>query len=115
MAEPTTLEEALKGYRENRFSRKDLFGFIVDRLLASEAKVARLQEQMTLLLDKAMDAWWRQMEVEANTPQGGPLDQPGWAIPPASPEEPAVPSRSDKMKAAWARRKAAQAEGAANG
>jgi hypothetical protein len=45
MAEPLTLDEALKGYQENRFSRKSLFEFVVADLKAKDARIDALERQ----------------------------------------------------------------------
>ena len=45
MAEPKNLDEALKGYQENRFSRKSLFEFVVADLKAKDARIDVLERQ----------------------------------------------------------------------
>ena len=45
MAEPKSLEEAMVAYEANKFSRKSLFRFVVDRLKAAEDRVTVLEEQ----------------------------------------------------------------------
>jgi hypothetical protein len=45
MAEPKNLDEALKGYQENSFSRKSLFEFVVADLKAKDARIDALERQ----------------------------------------------------------------------
>lgn len=56
MAEPKTLEEAIVAYEENRFSRKSLLRFMVDRQLATETALAALRGQVTNLLEALVRA-----------------------------------------------------------
>lgn len=84
MAEPTTLEDAYEGYKANRFSRKDLFGFIIDRVKATEVRQERLEGQMKDLVAALV----RGMKEEAPEPAQ------------------AKQTQSERMKEIWARKKA---------
>lgn len=97
MAEPKNLEEALDWYLENKFSRKHVLKFAVDRIKAVEMA----QESLRGQLGDLMAILVRERGTAAPEPADAKLTQ------------------SEKMKAYWAQRKAqAVADGvaeAANG
>ncbi len=45
MAEPKNLDEALRAYQENNFSRKSLFEFVVADLKAKDIRIDVLERQ----------------------------------------------------------------------
>ena len=93
--EPKTLDEALEWYQTGRFMRKDMWALAVDRLKAFDARLSELER--------------RNAEFLAAMIVGRAPSFPAESVR----STPTANSRSEKMKAAWAKRKAAQE--AANG
>lgn len=95
MAEPKNLEEAIVAYEENRFSRKSLLRFIVDRLKANEANLVRLEEQYRVMVSAIVNGSQAASTIMEVDPVLAAASMPDRR------------SRSEKMKESWAKRKAA--------
>src|SRR3990167_4254626 len=100
--EPKTLDEALEWYQTGRFMREDMWALAVDRLKAFDARLSELERR---------NAEFMAALIVGRAPSPVPEI---YTFPAESVRStPTANSRSEKMKAAWAKRKAAQE--AANG
>jgi hypothetical protein len=69
MSEPKNLDEALKGYLANSFSRKSLFEFVVADLKAKDARIDALERQNRDLMAAIMGQIPLTKVVGAMTPK----------------------------------------------
>ena len=93
--EPKTLDEALEWYQTGRFMRKDMWALAVDRLKAFDVRLGELERRNAEFLAAMM--------AGRGTPEASPTEanatvRKAWG----------EATRSEKAKASWARRKAAQ-------
>lgn len=129
MAEPVSLEEAYERYVNKGYSRRDLFGFVVERIKAGEERIAQLEMQNRELVSALVRG------VQEPPPTRSPVmvpadsfaatltDEERQQLRQAAPGEVVLvgaskPTQSERMKKYWADRKAqavADGVGASNG